>query len=165
MEWSQVAELAPAKLVQLLDVERDIEWSEQYPAEILRHQLAAPLLPDLLAVPGADAAELRSLVRARRPGETFLDHLTSGQPSLELLIAIKSLAQYIKNNTSNPMHGDPATILYFSAIASAMVHCRSRITSLTNPQLREGFAWTLDQAGAQEMRPVLAVALRTVSEA
>ena len=163
MEWSKVAELAPAQLVRLLDLDHDIEWSEEDPAAILRQQLAASLLPDLLVVPGADSAGLDGLVRDRPPGETFLQHLTSPQPSLELLTAIKSFAHYIRNSPSNPLHGDAATILYFAAIASAMVHCRTRVTSLINRQLREGFQWALDQPGARELQSLLSTALRIVS--
>ena len=153
----------PVQLARLLDLDRDIEWSEEDPAAILRQQLAAPLLPDLLVVPGADSAGLDSLVRDRPPAETFLQHLTSAHPSLELLAAIKSFAHYVRNSPSNPLHGDAATILYFAAIASAMVHRKTRMTSLTNRQLREGFQWALDQRGAREMQSLLRTALRTVS--
>ena len=165
MPWNgpKLRNSLPAKLAQLLDIEGDIEWSEQNPSEILQHQLAAPLLPDLLVVPGADVASLQSLIRERPPGETFLQHLTSEHPNLELLTGIKAFAHHIKNSLSNPLHGDPATVLYFATIAAALMHCQARISSLAQPQLREGFQWTFDQPGAHALRSLLLQALRAVS--
>ena len=140
--------LDPSKLARLLDLSafdggsKVAAWYEE-PATILKAQLAAPLLADLLTVPGAEETRLRSLVGD--PNVTFADLLLADSPNLELLEAIKHFARHVGDLTDSPLHGIPANVLYFAAIAAALVHTDARITTLTPAQLHAGFALALTQ--------------------
>jgi hypothetical protein len=158
-----MAELAPARLARLLNIDADIEWTEPDVSLLLCRQLAAPLLPDLLIVPGADSARLESLVRNRRRGESFLQHMNAPDPELELLSAIKAFARHIKADPANPLHGDMAGIIYFGAIAAAIVNCRRRITTLPDDELRNGFQWALRQPAASDLISLITRALASIT--
>jgi hypothetical protein len=152
--WSQ---LDPARLARLLEMntvpDPPASWGNS--AAILRHQLAAPLLPDLLIVPGAQEHRLRQLINARPGVQSFADQLTHLYPSQELLEAIKNFARQVRDDPANPLHGAPANALYFAAIAAALLRCDIRISKLSNTELREGFTWASQQPGAHDLVPVL----------
>src|SRR5271154_1131399 len=134
--------LSPAQLAQLLDLNSAPEWpAREDAAAILRHQLAAPLLPDLLATPGAEPARLQALIQNRLGAESFLRQLTTINPSLELLEAIKRFARFANETPSHPLRGNAAMILYYAAIAAALLRCNARITQLSDDKLRESFTW------------------------
>ncbi len=154
MEWSEIASLAPSKLAQLLDVDREVVWSEPDITNILLRQLNAPLWPDLALVKGIAQDHLERLVRQRPGGETFQQHLLSPKPCIEVLYAIKAFAQQIKGDFSNPLHGDAAGVLYFGAIASGLVAFDRCITSLNDDAVLQGFEWAICQTAAEELRPL-----------
>jgi hypothetical protein len=143
------------KLARMLAVDDFANWTGDDAAAILRHQLAAPLLPDLLLVPGAEESRLRTLVQEHPNAATFLGQLTSSQPSIDLLQAIKFFARHVHDDPANPLHGPPADILYFAAIAAAFLHVNQRITTLSDAELRIGIDWSLRQPGAEPLRPML----------
>jgi hypothetical protein len=159
MEWYEIANLAPSKLATLLDVEHEIVWSEPDSTNILRRQLDASLWPDLSYVKGIAADHLQRLVRERPPGETFRQHLLSSRPCVELLFAIKAFAQQVRSDSSNPLHGNAAGILYFLAIAAGLTACNKRLTSLSKRQLEEGFDWVVAQPGAPELKELAVAAI------
>jgi hypothetical protein len=151
--------LPPAKLARLLDVEgggaEAAAWTAADAAAALRQQLQAPLLPDLLAAPGAERERLEALVRSRPETATFAAQLTGREPTTELLESIKRWARHMREQPSSPLRGGPATVLYYAAIAAALVRTGRRITTLTDGQLRAGFEWALVQEGAEGLQGLL----------
>ncbi len=120
MDARRFQNLTPKQLAQLLDLGRMPDWSAGESAEILRHQLAAPLLPDLGRVPGGEASRLEALVRGRRGAESFERQLTFISPSVEILTAIKHFGRHFREVNGDPLRGMPATVLYYGAIAAAL---------------------------------------------
>src|SRR5271165_5297961 len=102
---NDLSNLPPEKLAHLLDLESLLQWSSipDDAAAILRHQLAAPLLPDLASAPGSEAARLEALLKNRPFTQNFLAQLTAITPSLELLQAIKDFARHANNSPAHPL--------------------------------------------------------------
>jgi hypothetical protein len=163
MNPTDISRLSPSQLAQLLDVDSPSPWPTGDAAAILRHQLSAPLLPDLTSIPGAETARLKALIQNRPGAESFARQLTSINPSLELLQAIKRFARSINETPGHPLHGNPAMVLYYAAIAAGILRCKSLITQLPRASLREGFAWAADQPGAEELRSIFTGALEDPS--
>jgi hypothetical protein len=150
---------SPHQLATLLNLNALGEWSTSDAAAILQHQLDAPLLPDLAQLPGAETDRLEKLLL---PETTFLDPLTSSAPSTEVLASIKRFAQWAEKNASHPLHGTPATILYYAALAAATLHAPSPappITQLSLPEQHAGFHWAKSQPGAARLIPLFEKAL------
>ena len=110
-------------------------------------------------VPGVDRVRLEKLLNTRDESQNFQQYLTSNNPDLEVLTTIKAFARQIGEDVSNPLHGEPARIIYFAVIASALL-CRTRLTSLTDEQIQDGLEWTLLQPGVEEIAPMITAALR-----
>ncbi len=164
MDHTTLDHLGHAQLAKLLDADRLPEWSEADKAEILGHQLAAPLLPDLAMIPGAETVRLQALVRDRPGAESFLRQLTFITPSLELLIAIKGFARHFRDVRESPLHGMPATILYYAAIAAALARCKARITRLHDADLRTGFTWAKQQPAAEPLITIFTAAQEQLAQ-
>jgi hypothetical protein len=115
-------------------------WSEEELAAILQYQLSRPLEQDLGPLP----APLRQQLGKVEPGlapvnDTFGFWLHHAHPPVELLRLIK---QYAKSCHKNPLSGIPpkvALALYYLSLAAALVRCKTRITSLSNEELKVGF--------------------------
>jgi hypothetical protein len=152
MDMSELGKIAPSKLAQLLDVEEQFPWSGEDAGRMLRYQFDAKLLPELYDVRGVDPVQLRQWISKRPAGETFLQHLLSVEPSLEILSTIKSWSRQIRDNRNNPVHGDPASVIYFAAIAAALVRFRTRITSLNDEQLAQGVEWAGTYCTTKELQ-------------
>ena len=161
MHPDDLSHLPPEKLAQLLDLNSTPQWParEKDSPAILRHQLTAPLLPDLATTPGAEPARLEALTKNRPFTDSFAHQLTAITPSLELLEAIKRFARHANSLPSHPLHGQPATLLYHAAIAAALLRCKTRITQLPNNSLRESFTWAAQQPGAEPLHSIFQSAL------
>ena len=140
--------LPPHTLARLLNLDAPAHWSDHDAAAALRHQLAAPLLPDLARVPGIEIERLRPLIE---PHTTFLAAVSAPSPALELLDAIKQWARHVRDDPASPLAGGPATVLYYAAIAAAQARLHQRITALTDDQLRAGQAWARAFPGAESL--------------
>jgi len=144
--------LSPGKLARLLDMDQ-VRWTREDASAALRQQLGSPLLPDLLMVPGAERERLERMVAAGgSPTESFAAQLMGGGPTLELLEAIKRWSRQMRDEPSSPLHGGPATVIYYGAIAAALSRLGVRITKLTDEQLRGGFEWSRMQQGGEGLR-------------
>jgi hypothetical protein len=130
----------PASLARMLELDESA-WAKEAPepemAAMLAHQLAAPISADLKL----SAEQIREATQFGTIGD-LLDHAA---PPVWLLEETK---QFAKRNRA---HGDPSvrqisTVLYYDAIAAALLRCKSRITDLTDDQLREGFTWAKQQS-------------------
>jgi hypothetical protein len=151
MDERSIDALAGDRLSSLLDVDTAAlatQWTDADAAVALRHQLAAPLLPDLAQIPGIEPGLLESL--SRRPTVPMAELLTSPQTSLELLCAIKEFGRQMRSEKDSPLRQGPGTVIYYAAIAAAQL-LGQRITSLADPQLCEGFTWSRHQHGAESL--------------
>jgi hypothetical protein len=139
---------APHVLASLMNVEGDPRsggWRSDELAEILRHQLDAPLLFDLSAM-GADGAAAAS-------GEAGADHAWSfgalflhPRPPLTMLRLTKRFAKTSDRRSANPLPSQVATVLYYAAIIAALLRHGERISGVDDAGLCEGTAWVLGQA-------------------
>lgn len=149
---------APETLARLLQAEDAPAWSAQNAAAVIAHQLAAPLLPDLLDFPGAEPKRTEALVRITPGLFSFAHLLAHPHPPLELLNALRLFARHHRDNTSSPIHGDPATVLYFAAIAAALATSGKRISQLDDEALRQAFRWCRDYPAAPALQPLFTAA-------
>lgn len=140
-----LSRLPAAQLAKLLDPALPSPWTPKDAAAALKHQLAAPLLPDLLSPPTADADFLRPLLKTLPPATTFHKLLTMKRPPLDLLVALKTFATHARTTPDSPLQGDTATLLYYAAIAAALTRHQQRITTLPEKDIRDGLTWSLSQ--------------------
>lgn len=140
-EYTRSSQADPASLARMLELDENAWPAPDVPepemAAMLAHQLAAPITADL-------KLPANQLDQAKQFG-TLGDLLDHASPPIWLLEETKQLAK------RNRAHGDPSVrqisiVLYYNAIAAAMLKCKSRITELTDDQLREGFDWTTNQS-------------------
>lgn len=150
--------LPPERLSWLLDAPAH-KWSARDGAAALRHQLAAPLLPDLTAALGAAIERVERLAAEPGAPRSFAELFTCPSPARELLEAAKAWAREVRNDAASPLCGAPATVLYYAAIAAVLVHCGEKITRLSVAELQEGFAWSGRQSGAEGLRELFNSAL------
>jgi hypothetical protein len=144
--------VSPARLARMLEIEHipgTSAWSAEDAAAALRHQLNAPLLPDITSVPGAEPERLEALVR--QPGGaaagSLLEALLSPETPIELLEAIKAFARHVQKEETTPLHGVSGTIIYYAAIAAALLR-GTKLSKLNQPQLRDGMTWAMEQQAA-----------------
>ena len=162
MNSALIDSLSPAKLSQLLKLDEP-RWDDQDAAGILRHQLQASVLGDLIQIPSLvqeiSWLQERMAQKGKAADATFLMELTAPVPPLELLVAIKRFARQVQDDAGHPMHGKPATILYFAALAAALARCGTRISQLSDVELNEGFGWAIKQGGAEKLTGIFQEAL------
>ena len=129
-----------ARLFDLADSDAR-EWGPGDIASILRHQLLTPLRVDL-----PDAAGELSRAAPSPPIETFGDLLNHPSPPLPLLKRVKEFAKASRmSGTTGPLHPEVATIIYYAAVAAALLRHHARITRLDHATLRQGFEWAVRQ--------------------
>mgnify|MGYP000157574450 CR=1 FL=1 len=106
-------------------------------AACLQRQLDRPLMEDLGA--GAFASGLTPW-----RGATFANLLHHPEPPLPLLELTRQFAK-----TCRPPHSQVpipvGMVLYFAAIATALLRCGRRITRLDDQGIRRGLKWALAQ--------------------
>jgi hypothetical protein len=166
MESSVLDSLTAAQVAQMLELDDFVPWSEQDAAAALRHQLAAPLLLDLLShgVVESRLEELAArMARRNQPStQSFLAQLTSPTPVFDVLDAIKHVAREHRDDPASPLRGAPATVLYFAAVAAALVGCRARLSGLPDAELLSGFRWAERQVGAEPLTDLFRQAILRV---
>ena len=131
-----------SSLMALASAPGDWGWGARDLGDILGHQLQMPL-------PFAAVANEAPATDARGPHAaaaiTFEGLLTNPEPPLELLRLTK---EYAKTADQPPEGGVPpevATVLYYAAIAAAVLRCGERISRVDDPTLRDGITWALRQ--------------------
>jgi hypothetical protein len=159
-----VSRLPAQQLAKLLNPALPTPWTPKDAAAALKHQLAAPLLPDLLTPPTADPDFLRPLLLALPKSTTFLKLLTMKSPPLDLLIALKTFSAHARTTPDSPLQGDPATLLYYAAIAAALAKHHHRITTLPEKDLQEGLTWSLAQHPPTALKSLYKNALAALHE-
>ena len=132
-------------------------WSGQDYGPIMLHQLAAPLGPDL-ALLIAHAEETLSGVSIR----TFGDLLLHPSPPVPALTLVKDFAKQLSENARFAYPRPVATMLYYASICAAWLHARTKITHLSETEIRKGVRWALKQTWLPEpLRPLFAESWET----
>lgn len=142
------SEVSPARLAGLMDLRLDAArpWVAAELGDILHHQLHAAVAVDLAALDPTLAPKLRELAVARGLVlSSFGDLLRHPQPPLELLGLVKEFAKANRHHPRSPLPAEVATVLYYAAIAAALVACGTRITRLSDARLCEGWHWVQAQ--------------------
>jgi hypothetical protein len=153
MDPKQINDTDPARLAELLQISdgNDRLWRPEELGHILRHQLAAPVEFDLGALGRGPARRLRSLAGAQGLLlKSFGELLEHASPPVELLEMTKRFAKAHCHQPDSPVPREIATLLYYASIAAALVRCRKRISALDDAALRDGFAWSRQQAWVDE---------------
>ena len=126
-----------------VDGQTDPFWRAEDLAEVLAHQLRAPLIVDL-----QDGEGVTRDVFSRYPGQidSFGSLLHHPQPPIELLLLVKRFAKQFLNDSKGAIPREVATILYYAAIVVAITRCKQRISDLEPAELDAGIYWALRQA-------------------
>jgi hypothetical protein len=121
-------------------------WAPDELAAVFRHQMGAPVLVDLSGFDPGTAVRLKTLSEAQGLLlKSFSDLLLHPSPPIELL---KLTKEFAKANMNQPESGLPAEVvrlLYYSSIAAALVRLDTRISKLSDTELRRGLLWAKDQ--------------------
>lgn len=135
----------PARLSAMLAPELPLTvWEPGELAAVLRHQLAAPLE---FTAPAADepahrAAPLQPPGDAAAPSvglpQTFGALLQGPEPSIELLIRLKTFAKPFVTTAKGVLPREIAAVLYYGAIIRARTCHGQRISELDDASLRYG---------------------------
>ena len=133
-------------------------WSENELADILRHQLRAPLLFDLgKLAPATQDAVWRGAGAGKI--ESFGDLLHHPSPPLELLSLVKEFGKSAALPQS-VLPREIGTLLYYLSIAAALLKHRRWITRMDTAALYAGLQWGIDQPWADSRsRQLLSEAL------
>jgi hypothetical protein len=132
----------------MLDANPDAPlWSDQELADVLKHQLAAPVVFELSRLEHTDAADLQQILdTAQPPINSFADLLSHPAPPLELLRLTKNFAKAATLDQESPVPNPVAMTLYYAAIAAALVRHRQRLSTMDDAVLSDGLRWVLSQS-------------------
>jgi hypothetical protein len=135
-------------------------WRGSELSAILEEQLQLPLAAWLKLNPlESESFGAMAVSRDGSRTKSLGDLLNEADPSVAHLQRAKDMAKFAASGAGNSPPRPVAMALYWSIIATAMCKCHSRITSLEDEELREGFLWTLDQSWILEtMRDSVTIA-------
>ena len=131
---------APAGFVERLihlEAEDPFVWNDGDFADVLAHQLRAPLVIDLAKVALGDASLHECDVA------TFDELLHHPKPNIELLVLCKNFAKAVRVDPNWPLPAEVATVLYLASIAAARIRLDARISSMSDADLRAAVGWAM----------------------
>jgi hypothetical protein len=145
--------------------ERARLWRPDELAAIFKHQISTPMLVDLGCFDPRTATRLRTLSEAQGLLlKSFSDLFHHPAPPVELLQLVKDFAKANLDHPESGLPGEIASALYYTSIASALVHLDARITKLQDADLRAGLNWTREQGWLdQATKELLGAALAKIS--
>jgi hypothetical protein len=149
----------PASLVKMLEIDDSTqrEWRDAEVGAMLCHQLAAPLATELKLAPARREELSKALI------VTFADLISAASPPpLWLLEETKQFAKANLSQTEGPLK-QVATLLYYVAIAGALVRHGQRITDLNDDQLKQGLDWAQAQPWATSVSGLRALMEQAVA--
>ena len=117
------------------------QWSPQELADMLRHQLAAPLHVSLGALSAEAADEIRKAQPPVDPLLTLGQLLHHEHPPVELLRLVKRFAKMCRCDPENPLPSEIVMLLYHASICSALVTAKQSISDLTPAAMKRGLSW------------------------
>jgi hypothetical protein len=136
-------------------------WSEAELGSVFSHQMSAPVCVNLGSLGASLSGKLRNLIDAENLIlKSFRDLFQHPAPPLELLVIVKEFAKLNRDRPESLLPGDVSTVLYYLSLATALVRCKARISSLKENELKWGFEWALsltwiDQASRQTFKVAL----------
>ena len=148
VEGSRFDQTPPEQLAKLFGAEphAPAAWSMQEVEAIYRHQLATPLKVELAGLQPEDALRLSTVAEAQGLLlRSIGDLLHHSHPPLMLLTMLKDFAKRLMEHPDSPLPREVASLLYWSAIAAGLTRAKTRLTSLDDGRLREGFRWAMSQ--------------------
>ena len=151
MDLQALDKTHPGRLGPLLALDgRTIQWTAADLADLLRHQLSTPLLPELKRCVRTGSESAHRLVEALGgEGTSFGTVLSHPNPPVELLRLIKDFGKAADKDPERPLPPQVATVLYYGAIVSALVRHKAKISGLDQGELLEGVEWALGQPWVQ----------------
>jgi len=147
--------------------ERARLWRPDELAAIFRHQISTPMMVDLGGFDSRTATKLKMASEAQGLLlKSFSDLFHHSTPPVELLQMVKDFAKANLDHPESGLPGEIASALYYTSIASALVHLDTRISKLSAADLQQGMNWTREQAWLDDQtRALLAQAVDKISRA
>jgi hypothetical protein len=162
MQYRDLESYSSTRLARLISMDDPnlFALSQDDLAALLQHQLDSPMAAELMSVPGSpEAAHQMQELLAGRPGETFASLLLRDDPPLKMLDLVKAFAKSAQSAGDAAVPREVAIILYYAAIAAALVRLNERMTQLSDEDLAAGLEWALSHAWLDpRLRPLLAAA-------
>jgi hypothetical protein len=121
--------------------DRDTLWSEAELTQLLNHQLRQNLskvlneLGESVPIQPKDSAAAYS----DKPPATLDELFRHPAPTLKTLDAVKRWARRAVRDDAGQLPTEISSLIYFAAIAAALVRCRARISKSDDATLRFGF--------------------------
>ena len=138
----------PQRVAGLMDVgsARVPDWTDAELEAVLRHQLNTPIETELVALGAAAAARFKAMYVASSDQTTSMSSIfASPDPPLPVLEMIKEFAKSLLEHPDSALPREVAGLLYWSAIAAALVCKNTRITRLKDDKLLAGLSWALER--------------------
>src|SRR5437660_535407 len=134
------------RLAPLLEVGRDEpRWRQRDMADLLAHQLRAPLLFDLGRLGSSNEEMVSELSQCGGPRlSNFADLFKHPTPPLELIKLTKNFAKACDTAPEGQLPTEIATILYYASILVARLRHGCWITELKMRDIRRGIKWALE---------------------
>lgn len=158
----------PARVAQLIDLDPSPErvWLASELGAILQHQLSVPVEFEMAGKPPGEAKKLSMLTSAHGLTlKSFADLLAHPHPPIELLVMLKDFAKSNASHHDSALPADVSRMIYYLAIAVALLRCGRRITSMSNPKLVASLTWAIDQPWIEPReRTLLSECLTKVTE-
>jgi hypothetical protein len=145
-------QLAPPKsLARLLEPEDEHRgrWGARDLADVLRHQMQAPLLFGA-GGGGSDVEADDAAGEFLGPLRNFGDLFSHPRPPLSVLRLTKEFGKADDWGDGGVMPTEVGTVLYYAAIVVALLRHGERISRLTDAQLLQGINWALRQPWLDE---------------
>lgn len=150
---SSIEDTSPRVMAEMLRLASSpsVTWSEEDLTGIWRHQRQQPL-DDLFSDREWNEAVESLAIRSGRiePVETLADLIAEPQPPLEMLDALKRSAKSHSRDQTSSLPPDVATVMYFTAIAAALVRLNQRITRSDDEVIRYGLQLILEREWLDE---------------
>jgi hypothetical protein len=146
--------------------ERDRLWRTDELAAILRHQMSAPVLVDLGGFDPRTAARLKHLSQAQSLVlRSFADLFRHPSPPVEVLELVKDFAKANMDHPESCLPREIAAVLYYLSIAAALVRLGTRITHLSDADVKQGLLWAKRLAWLDaDTRKLLGQALKKMAD-
>jgi len=114
-------------------------------SRLWQEQVEAPIRFESKFLTAAMTSKLVDLAARGAPiPDRFSVLFTQADPPIEMLEYAKRLAKGVRHRPDSPAE-KAATVLYYCAIAAALVRCGRRITELDDKALAFGINWVLEQ--------------------
>ena len=125
--------------------EVNLAGNEVQLARMWQEQVEAPIrFESKFLTPEMTARLVESAARGVAIPDRFSTLFTRADPPVEMLEYAKRLAKSVRHRPDSPAD-KTSTVLYYCAIAAALVRCGRRITELDDAALAFGINWVLEQ--------------------